>query len=118
MKNQVLHNYKNVVREQCGVCGSLCKTENIVRHMKDHCSHVNLTAFWHCNEPDFLCSDCNSTITPDIAGKRKWELKNPHMVQAYADSMKALGSDNKFYYKLLKQQKLWKFYKPRKVAKQ
>lgn len=130
MKTPIFQKYALIQKFKCGVCTSThCygstqefdNEEDMKKHMKKHCQHVNVAVRHIHNGLDMICADCSCTFGMHYVIKEKqtkFELKNPDDLMRYAEVIENLNSDQQEHLKLMKHilylQKSWGFYKTKK----
>jgi len=130
MKTPIFRKYSEIQKFRCGVCthnhcyGSTQEFEeesDMIEHMKNHCGHVNIIVRAIKHGLDLQCADCSCTFglhNPIKEKQTKFEIKNPHDLMNYVESLENLNSSQVDQIKLMKHilylQKSWGFFKTKK----
>jgi len=127
MKTDYLKNYKVIQKFRCGICtpthsfGSSQEFDgemDMMKHMLQHCNHLNLAVRIKHGDLNLLCADCSCSFGLDYPinkKQQKFELKNPQDLMEYVKIMETLATDEREKINLVKHilflQKSWGFYK-------
>jgi hypothetical protein len=130
MKTPIFQKYSLVQKFKCGVCTTthcygntqeFFNEDDMKKHMKKHCQHVNVVVRHLNHGLDMVCADCSCTFGMEYVIKEKqtkFEVKNPDDLMKYVEVIENLNTQQDASLKLMKHilflQKSWGFYKTKK----